>query len=279
MKIIFFGASRFVIPTIEMLNKNYELALVITTEQKQTDTIPEFCFLNKIPFLSVGKFHVDNVQMIKKLKPDIGILGYFGIILPEEILNTFPHGILNIHPSLLPRYRGATPIQSAILNGDKITGTSIIKLDNQMDHGPILAREEVVISESDTSETLYDTLFKKGARMMEAIIPEYTSGKLKLQIQDEKNVTFTRQSFTRQDGFIDIENPPPVEKLNLMIRAFYPWPGVWTKFIINNLETRIKFLPGEKIQVEGKKPMSYKDFLNGYPQLKDQLSKIINTKT
>lgn len=278
MKTVFFGASRFVIPTIEMLSKNYELALVVTTEQKQTDSIPAFCRLNNIPYISVEKFTPEIITEIKNLKPNIGILGYFGLILSDEVLNIFPQGILNIHPSLLPRYRGATPIQTAILNGDKITGTTIIKLDSQMDHGPILAQEKYPISESDTSETLYEKLFTLGASMMESIIPEYTSGKLFLHTQNEKDVTFTKQSFTRQDGFFDIENPPYPEELNRMIKALYPWPGVWTIIRIKDQETRIKLLPGERIQVEGKKPISTKDFLNGYPEHKDQLSKIINKK-
>lgn len=275
MNTIFFGASRFVIPTIEMLNKNYKLALVITTEQKESDTIPKYCSLNKIPYLSVKKFNNEIILQLKNLKPDIGILGYFGIILTHEILNIFPYGILNIHPSLLPRYRGATPIQTAILNGDKKTGTTIIKLDNQMDHGPILAQKEYSVSDLDTSETLYEKLFNLGAQMIESVLPEYVSGKLKLRVQNEDDVTFTKLSFTRQDGFIDINNPPTLDDLNRMIRALYPWPGVWTKIRVKNQELRIKFLPYDKFQVEGKKPVSTKDFFNGYPELKDQILRII----
>lgn len=275
MKTVFFGASRFVIPTIEMLNKNYKLALVVTTEQKRSDTIPKFCLLNKIPYLSVANFNNEIILRIKNLKPDIGVLGYFGIILTDDVLNIFPFGILNIHPSLLPRYRGATPIQTAILNGDKTTGTTIIKLDRQMDHGPILAQEEYPVSDSDTSETLYEKLFNLGTDMIESALPEYISGKLKLRVQDENQVTFTKQSFTRQDGFFDINNPPPPQDLNRMIKALHPWPGVWFKTIINNRETRIKLLPSKRIQVEGKNPLSVKDFLNGYPELRKDILKII----
>lgn len=275
MKTVFFGASRFVIPTIEMLNKNYKLALVVTTEQKQSDTIPKFCLLNKIPYLSVANFNNEIILRIKNLKPDIGVLGYFGIILTDDVLNIFPFGILNIHPSLLPRYRGATPIQTAILNGDKTTGTTIIKLDRQMDHGPILAQEEYPVSDSDTSETLYEKLFNLGTDMIESALPEYISGKLKLRVQDENQVAFTKQSFTRQDGFFDINNPPPPQDLNRMIKALHPWPGVWFKTIINNRETRIKLLPSKRIQVEGKNPLSVKDFLNGYPELRKDILKII----
>ncbi len=275
MKTVFFGASRFVIPAIEMLNKNYKLALVVTTEQKQSDTIPKFCLLNKIPYLSVANFNNEIILRIKNLKPDIGVLGYFGIILTDDVLNIFPFGILNIHPSLLPRYRGATPIQTAILNGDKTTGTTIIKLDRQMDHGPILAQEEYPVSDSDTSETLYEKLFNLGTDMIESALPEYISGKLKLRVQDENQVAFTKQSFTRQDGFFDINNPPPPQDLNRMIKALHPWPGVWFKTIINNRETRIKLLPSKRIQVEGKNPLSVKDFLNGYPELRKDILKII----
>ena len=139
LKIIFFGASKFVIPLIEMLNKNFDLALVVTTERNPLDAVPNFCQKNNISYISV-KTISEALDRIKKENAQLGVLAYFGLLLPKELLNIFPKGILNIHPSLLPKYRGATPVQTAILNGDLGTGVTIIKLDEELDHGPILAQ-------------------------------------------------------------------------------------------------------------------------------------------
>src|SRR6185503_10774343 len=116
----------------------------------------------------------------------------FGLLLPKEALDLFPKGIINIHPSLLPQYRGAMPVQSALLNGDSATGVSIIKLDEEMDHGPLLAQETAEILPSDTSASLHDRLFEKGAELLTKILPEYINNKLKLTEQDHANATFTQ---------------------------------------------------------------------------------------
>ncbi len=268
MKIVFFGASRFVIPVIVLLTKKFDLVLVVTTEKKVTDPVPAYCLTNDIPYLSVSKFDDVVKAGLKNIHASVAVLASFGIILPMEVLTLFPKGILNVHPSVLPLYRGPTPVQSALLNGDAETGVSIIKLDVEMDHGGILGQEKVVISETDTAESLMDMLFRKGANMLVRIIPDYVSGKLEFVEQDHSKATFTKRLLTREDGFIDSDNPPSKEQMQRMIRAYYPWPGVWSKIRIKNQELRIKFLPGNKIQAEGGKPMSIKDFLNGYPQVK-----------
>ncbi len=281
-KIIFFGASRFVLPVIDMLNKNFDMELVVTTEKSPTDVVPVYCRSNNISYLSISKFDKETKQRIEKIKAPVAVLAYFGKLLSKEVLDIFPKGILNIHPSLLPLYRGATPVQSALLRGDRETGVTIIKLDVQMDHGPILGQEKELIQEKDTTETLHDRLFKKGAAMFVSKIPDYLSGKKNLREQNEKEATYTKRTLTRQDGYFDINNPPGKEQLDRMIRAYYPWPTVWTKVRIKNptnsasgQELRIKLLPDNKIQAEGGKPMSIKDFLNGYPQLKEDVKKVL----
>lgn len=275
MKTVFFGASKFVLPAISALSSNSDLALVVTTEKDQASAVPSFCKSNNIPFTSISKFDEDTKGHIKKANAALAALGYFGLILPKDVLNIFPHGILNIHPSLLPLYRGATPVQSAILNGDKTTGVTIIRLDEKMDHGPILAQKKTPINDDDTTETLHGKLFNLGAEMLAQTIPEYLNEKLKPVPQDDSKSTFTKLSFSKRDGYFDIKNPPSKETLGRMIRAYYPWPGAWTTTRIKNQELRIKLLPDEKIQVEGKKPIPYKDFFNGYPDLKEELSEIL----
>lgn len=273
-KIVFFGSSKHVLPIIKVLKDKFDLALVATTEQESSDAVPYFCKINNLPFLSVERFDNEVIKKIKNANSDIAVLGYFGFIVPKQILDIFPKGIVNLHPSLLPKYRGPTPVQESILNDDKKTGISILKLDEEVDHGPLLFQKEEAILTDDTSETLYQRLFKIGADYLYQTIQQYIKGDLKLVSQDDKKTTFTKL-MNKNDGLIEIDNPPPLEKIKLMIRAFFPWPGVWTKWKMENGKWKIlKFLPGGKIQVEGKNPMSYKDFINGYKEGKEILGKL-----
>lgn len=272
--IIFFGSSKLVLPIIQTLKDHFELQLVVTTEQKETDAVPAYCLENAIPYQSVTTLHDKNLQsFIINLKSPLAVLADFGLIVPDEVLNAFPKGIINIHPSLLPKFRGPTPVQSAILAGETETGVSIIRLDNEVDHGPLLAQEKEPISDEDTAETLHEKLFTKGAKLLVKVLPDYISGNLVPKPQDDTRATFT-EKLNRNSGYIDPEKLRITNyelRITKMIRAYFPWPGVWTTIRIKNKEVRIKILPGNKLQVEGKKPMSYKDFLNGYPNAKEIL--------
>lgn len=271
IKVVFFGSSKHVIPIIETLRKHFNLALVVTTDKLPTDPVVKFCSLHKVQYYIVLDFMPKKIiKKISESGASLGVLAYFGIILPSEVLKSFPKGIVNTHPSLLPKYRGPTPVQTAILNGDKVTGVTIIKLDEQVDHGPILAQREETIRANETTETLHERLFNICASMLSSTIKQYNNGTIIPKEQNHKKATFTKQ-LRRESGFIDINNPPPHDVLERMIRAYYPWPGVWSRQIVNNKSSIIKFLPEKKIQVEGKKPMSYKDFLNGYPDAQKQL--------
>ncbi len=285
MKIVFFGSSKHVIPVINVLKENFELSLVVTTEQNPSDAVPSFCINNNLNYSSVSSLSDSNIDAeLLKLNCEIAVLGYFGLMIPKGVLNLFPKGIINIHPSLLPKYRGPTPIQSAILNGEKTTGITIIRLDDKIDHGPILSQREEKILEDDTADTLYERLFKIGSDLIHQNIKQYVKEELKLQEQDDSKATFTKL-LQKNDGLLDFDNPPSSVKIGRMIRAYYPWPGVWFKWRMENARPAqpgrsrgkwkiIKLLPGDKIQVEGKNPMSYKDFINGYKEGKEILNKL-----
>ena len=302
MNVVFFGSSKFVIPILEVLSKNFDLKLVLTTESPASparldsaeraggpkpNLVPpwrdypviKYCVKNKIPYLSVSNLSDPKINsQLSNVNCQIAVLANFGLIIPKQILNAFTKGIINIHPSLLPKYRGPTPVQSAILNGEKTTGVSIMKLDDKIDHGPILAQEKEEILPLDTAESLYKRLFEKGANLLLKVINKYLEGDLKLTPQNHKKATFTNR-LTRQDGYVDVSNEVTAvtkkDMLERMIRAYFPWPGAWTNIRINDKLLRIKLLPENKIQVEGKKPMTYKDFLNGYPKIgKELLSKL-----
>lgn len=271
MKIVLFG-SRHIHDIAWQLNKNFDLLLLVTTDQ---GTI-QFAASEKIPFTQALSIDSKLISEIKKLKPDIGVVADFGIIIPKVLIDLFPKGILNVHPSLLPLYRGPTPVQTAILNGDRVTGISIIKIDEQMDHGPIVYQEEYEISPNDNADKLLMELFARAGKILPNLLREYVLGNVILSQQNDKKASYTK-ILTKEDGFVDVNNPPEKRELRRMINALNPWPGVWTRYPLNpkqSLKPLIKLLPGQKIQVEGKRPMSYKDFMNGYPEGKFFLEKL-----
>jgi methionyl-tRNA formyltransferase len=286
MKVIFFGSSKYVIPVLNTIYNKHTVLMVVTTEQGSMEPVKFYCQTKKINCITVRKAGdlVANYE-IQRVKADIGIVADFGIIIPQQIINSFPKGIINIHPSLLPKYRGPTPVQTAILNGDKTTGVSIILLDKLMDHGPILAQKETVIDSFDTTKTLYEKLFKQGALLLSQVLEKYEHNNVTAIPQNEAQVTFTK-FLTKDDGFLDLsilKNENEELKIDFLIRAYYPWPGAWTKLRLhsNGQEKVVKLLPNKKIQVEGGKEMEYKDFINGYPQADkfflDFLRKVINS--
>ncbi len=260
-RIVFFGSGYYVIPIVEKL-REHGLALVVTTE-------PEGEFINylekqTIPFIYSKLADESATKKIKELKPTLGILASYGAIIPKKVIELFPLGIFNIHPSLLPKYKGPSPVQYAILNGDKITGTTIIKLDEQIDHGPILLQQKIDLNGSETPENLTEKLFSLGADMIIKIVRKIENGlEIEEKIQDHSREIFTGK-ISRQSGFIKLTEPPQQPQLDRMIRAFYPWPGVWFRTDLNGRAKIIKLFPEEKIQVEGKSVMKYQDFINGY---------------
>ena len=162
LRVVFFGSSKYVLPVIEALNKSFDLFLVVTTENIPTDPVVNFCRQDSINCLSVSSLADDSfIRQIRGQNADLGVVADFGIIIPNNILEAFPKGIINIHPSLLPKYRGPTPVQTAILNGDTKTGMTIIKIDDEVDHGPILYQEEADIKPDETAEALLSRLFEK----------------------------------------------------------------------------------------------------------------------
>mgnify|MGYP001398994903 CR=1 FL=1 len=207
-----------------------------------------------------------------KNKPDVGVLASYGRILKKEELEQPPHGILNLHPSLLPKYRGPSPVQTAILNNDQTTGLTIIKMDEKVDHGPIITQFKEEIRPDDTSQSLYQRLFTAGAQVLITILPVYLEGKITPRKQDHSQATYT-QKLTREDGKINWQEPPA--KIERKIRAFHPWPGTWTEVNIKGEKKRLKILQShlegnrlllDQVQLEGKKPVSWQQFQEGYPE-------------
>lgn len=242
MKIVFFGSPPLSTPILTKLEEKFDVVEKIT---KPID------------------FNNIKIKQLKALNPDFFVVASYGKILPVNLLYIPKITTINIHPSLLPIYRGPTPIQTAILNDDKKTGITFMEMDSKMDHGPIIEQFEEEIFDTDTFETLGNRLFEKSANMLEDIINNFK--KEKVTPQDHSKATFTKM-LTRQSGNINLSEDIQLDWFNRLTRAFYPWPGVWTKTNVDKHSKKIiKFLPNKKVQVEGKNEMSYKDFLNGYP--------------
>ena len=252
IKIVFFGSDQYGVKALEALKKSPDLEIIKIVKSK------------------------DELESLKKIisQPDIGLVASFGTLIPADIINWPKKGLLNLHPSLLPKYRGPTPVPSALLNGGKETGLTIIKVDEEIDHGPIVSQFKEAIKPDDTSESLLNRLFTMGGQVLTTILPSYLEGKVELSEQDHSQATYT-EKLTREDGKMDLSKPADYQQR--FIRAMFPWPGAWTEVKTNNQVKRLKILKAhlinkklilDLVQVEGKKPVTWKQFLEGYPQVK-----------
>jgi len=277
-KIIFIGASEFAVPALEKLIKNnYTLLAVVTAldkpvGRKQEITPPpvkKAALKYKPPILQPEK--ISNIKSeISNLKPDLIIVAAYGQIIPKNILEIPKFGCLNLHPSLLPKYRGPSPIQTAILNGEQETGITIMKMDEKIDHGPIIAQKKIILSGKENYQTLEKKLSQLTANFLIEILPQYLQNKIKPQEQKHGQATYTK-ILSRDDGKIDWNKSAP--EIERMVRAFYPWPGVWTEFNgqrVKILKVKIvdQKLILELIQPAGKKPMTGEEFFRGHPDVK-----------
>ena len=272
--IVFFGSGSYTIPVDKKLIP-HGLDLVITTEKSPDSKLLSFCSENNIKTLTAQTVSELTNHQSLITNHTLAVLASFGAIIPDEIINAFKYGIINIHPSLLPRWKGPSPIQYTLLNGDNQTGVTLIKLDNEIDHGNILSQKTYKLDDNETTQFLLDKLFSIGAEMVEELVIKLEKNQtLDETPQDHSKETWSYK-ITKEDGFIDLNNLKAISyKLQAMIRAYYPWPGVWFKNVIairqlaekqSGLKNKIiKLLPEGKIQVEGKIPMNYKDFINGY---------------
>ena len=179
-----------------------------------------------IDILQPERLDAAFAAMLAKYGADVGILAAYGKIVPPSVFAAFPKGIVVVHPSLLPKYRGATPLQAAILAGDAETGTTLFVMDEKVDHGPVIAERAVPVAPDETYATLAKKLSATSAELLIAAVPGYLSGATGSVPQDESAATYTKKLAT-DDAFVDIEKDPP-ERIVRMVRALNPEPGAWT---------------------------------------------------
>jgi len=216
-----------------------------------------------------------DMDYLKSYQADFFLVAAFGKILKKEVIDIPAKGVIGVHPSLLPKYRGPSPIQTALLNDEKETGVALFLIDEKVDHGPIISSVRCQVSGSDNYETLIKKLAKLSVELLIETLPKFVKGEIVPRPQNESEATFTKK-FVTEDALVNLTKDRPRE-IWLKIRALNPEPGVFTFLELkNDKKLRLKLLEADlqnnelvlkKVQPEGKKAMAYQDFLNGY-QLK-----------
>lgn len=274
-RVIFFGASEFAVPALERLARDgrFDVALVVTqpdrptgrTQMVKAPPVKVAALKLDIPTADVSIF-LDREKVMQR--PDVAVIASYGKIISQSIIDFPLQGTLNVHPSLLPKYRGPSPIQTAIANGDAETGVTIMQVDAEMDHGPILAQRRVPVGPSDSTPALTAKLAEVGAELfVETLIP-YLEGRARPIEQDHARATYTKL-LERDDGRVDAAMSPA--EIERRFRAYQPWPGIWTEYKDGKRKVRVKIIEMRglritQVQPEGKRKMTYEEFARGYPR-------------
>lgn len=308
MKIVFFGTPDYVLPVLNSLHREFKqkttgspIVAVVTQKPKPAgrkkhvaySAVDKWAHAKKIPT------YYDYAKLIEEIEADFGILASYGSIIPKRVIEHFPHGILNIHPSALPEFRGTSPVQATLVSGKDTTNVTIMLLDEKLDHGPIISQftEEILLD--DTTGSLRTRLFTKSAEVLITLLPAFISGKITPKKQNHEQASYTTL-VNKSDAFIPpkylasvMERKPSKDKweigflknyilnpnphtLDRFIRAMQPWPQAWTKVkLFKDKETkRLKILKAhiedkklvlDEVQLEGKNPVSWQQFTRGYP--------------
>lgn len=310
-QVLFFGTSDIGIPTLDVLAKDgrFDIQLVVTQPDKKVGRsqkitqcpIKTYAQHLGLPVATpeILKGNKEFLDLIRELKPDLFVVFSYGHILPAELLNIPKYGAINVHASLLPEYRGASPIQQAILDGKKDTGITIMRMNEKMDEGDVIYIRRIAIAPDETAESLKSKVAVASSIITSDAISAYRHGELSPIPQDHSRATFCKK-IEKEDGEI-LWKKMDAQEIERRIRAFTPWPGCWTmwrgkrikilgakiaeedgakkisagKIIIVADVNRERCIVGTRkgeleilaLQLEGKDVMNIKDFINGYRQI------------
>ncbi|MDF1498960.1 MAG: methionyl-tRNA formyltransferase [Anaerolineales bacterium] len=300
MQIIFMGSPEFALPSLNALRREYDLCAVVTQPDRpsgrgralQESAVKREASAYKIPVIQPENLRETKVYShLASLRPGLIVVAAYGQILPRKILELPVHGSINVHASLLPRWRGAAPVQAAILAGDAQTGVTIMKMDAGLDTGPILKQTATPIRPDETGGELESRLARMGGELLVESIPGYLSGDITPTPQEDAQSTYAPM-LKKRDGEIDPELD--AERLARQVRAFEPWPSsffYWSDLRIVVRAARATLIQGtkigeiilveglpaistasgalvlERVQPAGKREMNAGDFLNGAPDL------------
>lgn len=280
-KFAFFGSDEFSIIVLEqIIAEGFVPTLCVTQPDKPkgrklvlTPTpIKEFCIQHNIPVITPDKLDVREIESYSDSRFDFFVVASYGKIIAQKILDIPAHGCLNVHPSLLPEYRGASPIETAILNDTKNTGVTIMLMDAQMDHGPILAQQTHTFTDwPQTKKEVHDTLATLGGTMLAETISPFLAGEIEPKVQDHTQATFTKM-IRKEDGQITLSDADRTTYLKYL--ALTPWPGLFFFIEKQNRQIRVKIESAhfdsengfviDTVIPEGKNSMSFESFRNGY---------------
>jgi methionyl-tRNA formyltransferase len=302
LRIVFMGTPEFAVPTLRHLVLNdYDVAAVYTRPDRPAGrgrglaSSPVKTLAMSLALPVVQPLSLKDAGAITELagyKPDVIVVVAFGQILPKPVLELPEFGCINVHPSILPQHRGATPVAAAILAGDSFTGVSIMLMDEGLDTGPVLAFARIPIMDKDNTGSLSLKLSLIAAPLLQDVLPDWVSGKIKSAPQDEAGVTYST-TISKEDGEIDWRQPALA--IWRRVRAFQPWPGCYTRWrgkLLKIVEAEplgreIKTVAGEVItlpgvglgvstgdgvlrllamQLEGKRAMTAEEFVRGQRQ-------------
>lgn len=276
---VFFGTSHISTVVLdELKNSGYKPTLIITTPDKPQGRKQELVpgdvkiWAEKNNIIYIQPDDLKDPHLITKLSHfELFIVASYGKIIPQSLLDIPKYGALNVHPSLLPQFRGPSPIQAALLEDQRETGVTIMKMDAEVDHGPIIAQDKVVLPTWPLPYLELETVLGRvGGRLLASILPDWISGKIKAKTQDHYKATFTKK-IEKSDGLIDLAQDPYKNFLKIM--AFSEWPGTYffvdkngaqIRVIIKKAEFKSNQLELQRVIPEGKKEMDYKDFAKGY---------------
>ena len=300
-RIIFFGTPSFALPTLRTLFEGPDEVIAVVTQPDREkgrgrkvlfSPVKELALQHDLIPLQPERVKEEAFQeAVRSLQPDLIVVVAYGQILTKSILKIPKYGAVNVHASLLPKYRGAAPIAWAILNGEKVTGVTTMVMDEGMDTGDILLQAEVPIGDDETCEALHDRLASSGARLLLETVEKMKGGNIQPIPQDHSKATYA-PPLKKEDGHIDWKKE--AMEIDRQIRAFNPWPGAFTKLgdqwlKIYKGEIREKAPIGKagavvwvgldfievgtgkdsfrirEVQLEGRRRMTIREFLSGHP--------------
>jgi methionyl-tRNA formyltransferase len=243
VRVIFMGTPEFAVPCLEYLILNqYQVVAVYTRPDKPAGrgrspvSSPVKRLAQSLKLEVVQPASLKSEEVVAQLtgfRPDVIVVAAYGQILPQPVLDIPRYGCINVHPSLLPRFRGASPVSASILAGYEFTGVSIMLMDKGLDSGPVLARAQIPISAQDTTGSLTAKLSQIGARLLLDVLPRWLKGELTPQPQNEAEATCS-SPIAKEEGEIDW--CLPAIEIWRRVRAFQPWPGCYTKWQGRRLE-------------------------------------------
>ena len=289
------GSPDFALPSLGALAQHYEVAGVVTQPDRASGRgremkmppVKTLALERGMPVMQPEKLRApEAMEQLRAWKPDLIVVAAFGQILKKDVLDLPMFGCINVHASLLPRWRGAAPINAAILHGDEETGVTIMKMDIGLDTGPILTKRSIRLTRDDTAGSVTETLSHLGADLLIETLPDYLSGKITPQPQPEQGATYAPM-LKKEEGKLDFTRD--VHELERQVRAFNPWPGAFMDFdgaLLKIHKTHVEqgnastgqrlivkdqpavgarggLLILEEVQPAGKKSMSGKSFLAG----------------